>query len=139
MKLKETINYGLSIAILIAVIVSIFGLNQPKQIAVGSAIMGQDYNSTTTPSSWQLKPTVIKTGPGALAQVTITGTSTGTMYFYDATTTDKTKRTGNTATTTIAQFPNLNTQGTYTFDVTFNDGLILEIIGSGATSTISWR
>jgi len=85
--------------------------------------------------------TTLKAGRGILGSLVITGAGAGTINFYNATTSDVTKRTGTTATSTIliASFPASAAAGTYTLDANFTDGLLMEIIGSAPTSTPTWK
>lgn len=114
----------------------------------GSTIEGQEYNATTTAASAvfgsqvNLTNRVIKTGYGSLGSVVITGANTGTLNFYNATTTDITKRTGNTPTSTIliASIPASAAAGTYIFDAVFTTGLMVDLwSGTAPTTTITWR
>lgn len=109
--------------------------------AKASVADGNNYYSTTTKAAGGValpSQSAIKPGPGALGSVVITGTAAGVMNFYDATTSDATKRT-NPATTTIATFAASVAAGTYTFDATFNYGLLYETTGTAPTSTITYR
>lgn len=127
-------------ALLIVGLIITLQIEQPKE-AIGSVVEGQEYQATTTRAfdgTALTNLTVLKNRAGSLARVTITGAGAGQMVFYDATTTDATART-NTATTTIANFPASAAAGTYDFDAVFNYGLIYEVIGDTATSSIMWR
>ncbi len=79
---------------------------------------------------------LIQSGPGTLGSVVITGAGTGVINFYDATSTGPHS---DYATTTIATFPASTAAGTYTFDVLFTRGLVYEIVGTAATSTVTYR
>lgn len=132
--------------VLLAVIAIIVWSPLEFRIASGSTLQGNDYQATTTTSvvsgEFLTNTAVLKTGQGSLAQVTITGANTGVLVFYDATTSDVTKRASNKASTTIAiaEFPASATAGTYTFDAGFTDGLLISrLAGSGPTSTVMWR
>lgn len=83
----------------------------------------------------------LKAGFGSFGSYIITGANTGTVNFYNATTSDVNKRTGQKATSTIliASFPASTAAGTYVFDAAFTDGLYLEITGSAPTSTVTYR
>ncbi len=85
-------------------------VNMPEK-AYGSSFVGSDYSrmnlaasaaygATTSP---QVTPITgsIKTGAGSFGSVIIEGAAAGLMNFYDATTTNVAKRTGNKATSTI--------------------------------------
>lgn len=109
---------------------------------LGSIVEGQEYNATTTGAFHaQSAETLLKTGTGALGQVTITGTGAGQVSIYNATTSNITKRTGNSATSSIllAEFNGNPTVGTYTFDARFTNGLLLVVGANRPTSTITWR
>ena len=111
------------------------------------ASVGADgYQATSTAANAlfgsQTVQTRIRTGPGIFGSVIITGANTGVVNIYDATTTDVNKRTGNTATSTIllASLPGSLVAGTYTFDVSFGTGLLVDVwSGSMPTSTITWK
>ena len=115
-----------------------FNLNQSEPPLKGVTV-GNEYVSTTTAPGMALFP-VLKTNGGSLGSVVITkaGAAGGSFYLYDATTTNPVKRTIR-ATTTLASFPSNATAGTYIFDTTFNDGLLLEYNSFMGTSTITWR
>lgn len=143
--MKENIlSKSLTLAIIIgAIILTAFLVVQNASRVEGSTFQGNDYQGTTTDDTWvTTSPKVLKVGGGALAQVTITTAGTGSLLLVDATTTDVSKRTGNTATSTItlANFGITTTVGTYTFDRTFNRGLIVVWVGTNnASSTITYR
>lgn len=112
------------------------------QIAQGSVFQGNEYNSTTTDSiGSQALERVLKTGQGALAQVTITGAAAGELYLYNATTSDATARDSSQATSSllIAHFPDSTAVGTYTFDAVFTRGLLVVQEATAPTTTIMWR
>lgn len=128
------------IAVLVAMSYSALGTK-------ASVSESNEYMATTTAGSALYgsitASKAVKTGSGTLGSYVITGANTGIINFYDATTTDVTKRTGNVASSTIliASFPASTAAGTYTLDVRFNTGLLVSIEGTGlaATSTITYR
>lgn len=128
--------FGTAVVALIVAMV----LNHP-QTALGSVAFSNEYSATTTDSSYTAGVRTIKTGRGSLAQVTVTGANTGIVAFYDATTSDVSKRTGQkaTSTITIAQFPASVAANTYTFDAQFNTGLLIVTSGVAPTTTITYR
>lgn len=145
--MKHTIAAaGVSAFLVLSVLVLAFYFASPQR-SYGSTIQGNEYTATSTAANAVYgasitDDTLIKTGQGALAQIIITGANTGIFHFYNATTTDVNKRTGNKATSTIliASFPASTATGTYTFDAEFTDGLLLELTsGNMATSTIMYR
>lgn len=117
------------------------------QTAMGSTIQGSDYQATTTAQSTAYGTTIttsklVKSGPGSLGTVVITGANTGVVNFYDATTTDVTKRTNNIATSSIliASLPASLVAGDYIFDIALSTGLYVDLVsGNMPTSTISYR
>lgn len=115
-----------------------------SMISVGS-VGDEPYTATTTGDSVDLASNfnqVLKSEfGGVLGSVVITAANTGTLIFYDATTTDSTLRDGSQATTTItiAQFNASPTVGTYTFDMVVNRGLIVQAIGTAPTTTITYK
>lgn len=134
------------VAICLLILLTIMGIFVfSTKDTYGSAIQGQEYNATSTANGgygWGTTVGLIKTGQGSLGSIVLSGTSAGVLAVYDATTTDVTKRTGNRATSTIirGRIDSGQIAGTYTFDVSFSDGLIgvLEA-GTMPTTTITWR
>ena len=137
-KINTGLLYG---AVTIAILAFMYLLGSQTPSVHGSTIMGNNYNATTTFAASVPVINLIKTGQGSLNAVIITGKNTGLATFYNATTSDVNKRTGNKATSTImlADFPTNAPEGTYTFDAQFTDGLLFVGSGAIATSTITWR
>ncbi len=114
------------------------------KVASASAVVGNDYNATTTRAfdgTAMATLKVIKAGPGSLGSVIITGAGAGTMNFYDATTSNVNFRNPGNASSSIliASFPVSAATATYTIDANLNNGLLYEVIGTAPTSTITWR
>lgn len=113
----------------------------------GSVSVTDEYTATSTAASTVYGATitgskVIRTGTGSLGSYVITGANTGVISFYDATTTDVNKRTGQKATSTIliANFPASAAAGTYVFDAVYSTGLYIDLAsGAMATGTITYR
>lgn len=139
-KSNALINLG-SLFIGLCIILALIILSDKPQTVVGSVAQSSEYKSTTTRSGVFPTLVAVKETPGTLGSVVITGAAAGVINFYDATTTDITKRTGNKATSTIIlpTFPASAATGTYTFDISFYDGLIVETIGTMPTTTITYR
>lgn len=129
----------LSFSITFSIFVVGFMLFKNPQPVYGSVSQGSSYHSTTTRAfngTALTNLSLLQLGPGDLGSVVITGAGTGVINIYDATTTGPHS---DSATTTIASFPASTAAGTYTFDAQYYKGLIIEIIGSAATSTITYR
>ena len=111
-----------------------------KPVALGSALVGNDYQATTTravtgvalPSYF-----VLKSAGGSLGSIIITGANTGVINIYDSTTTGMHSL---YATTSVAMIPASAAAGTYTFDVDIQRGIVFEL-GTGLmpTTTITYR
>ena len=134
--MKKILNWSI---VPLIVLVFLVGLTYRPDQAESSIIVGNEYNSTTTRNYIGVAVTnlaVLKNGAGSLGSVVITGAAAGQVNLYDATSTVT-----NTlwATTTLATFPLSAAAGTYTFDVTFSKGLLIEVIGATPSSTITWR
>lgn len=135
---KLYITLGLVLGLALAS-VFVFGGKADATVVQGNecnATSTRNYNGTAL-ANWS----VIKKGPGAFCGLTITGAAVGQVNFFDATTTDVTKRTGNKATSSIliATFPASAAAGTYQFDANVNDGVLYEVIGTAPTSTALTR
>ena len=139
--MKKYILFSLAVLGVLAISTAISVLLRQPMTVQGGVPIANEYLSTSTPAVWLAtgKPITLQEGNGALGSVTITGAGAGSLLFYDATTTDITKRTGALATSTIASIPVSAAAGTYTFDARFSKGLIVEMVGSSPTTTITWR
>ncbi len=116
-----------------------FGVINRETPSLGSVADNGVYSATTTDVGFFNGGTtykVVKTGPGVLGSVVITTATAGTLSLYDATSTVT-----NTlwATTTLATFRASVAAGTYTFDVSFTKGLLVDYTANIASTTITWR
>lgn len=113
--------------------------------AEGSVNQGSDYAATSTRSAFSGTPNaataLIKGGYGSIGSFVVTGVAAGQVTFYDATTSDATKRSALQASSTIqiADFPASVGTGTYVLDVAFGRGLLVVINGTAPTSTVTYR
>lgn len=100
----------------------------------GSISDGGAYTATTTSSVYADKKVTIKSGNGILGSVIITGTSATVVELRNATSST------DVASTTIVTFAASAGTNTYTFDSTFNRGLVANFIGSFAGNyTITYK
>ena len=134
----------ISLIVLLVLGFTVLYFKSPQLFNVGSIEQGSAYQATTTRSSPILikrHKTTLKTGPGTLGSVVITGSPAQSMTIYDATTTDINKRVSTKASSTLvlASFGVSPTVGTYTFDLSFYDGLTIVTSGAYGTSTITYR
>lgn len=120
--------------------------NSPVTQELGSVNRANEYFATSTAGNSVFGAFTsgrnVQDGPGALGSVVVTGANTGVINFYNATTTNVSKRTGQKATSTIliASIPASMAAGTYTFDAVFSDGLFVDIVsGTAPTTTITYR
>lgn len=135
-------KYLLGLGAMLLFVGFLFGLSsfQDARNTEASTIIGGEYQSTITrrmPAGTAITNlTVLKSGAGTLGSVVITGAGTGVLTLYDATSTVT-----NTewATTTLATFPASTAAGTYTFDVIFRKGLLIDYSGTVGTTTITYR
>jgi len=136
-------TYVIVVIAVIAIVGALIGYNINKpEVPVGSTVQGNDYNATTTTVAIQFVDILLKGGYGALGSVIVTGANTTWFQLLNATTTDVNKRTGNKATSTIvlSTIPASLAAGTYVYDVSFTDGLYLDVLAAGVgTTTITWR
>lgn len=106
-----------------------------------SVVVGNEYNATTTYSGKTPAVVRLKSGFGTLGSVVITGDNTGQIFLYNATTSNINLRAPSKATSTLelAVIPASTPEGTYTYDVSFSDGLLLVTTNAAASSTITYR
>jgi hypothetical protein len=123
----------LALAIIIGAILT---LQKPQITQLGSVIQGSEYKSVVLTTAVN-DLAVLKIGSGALGSAVITVSGTAPFTLYDAT---STVTNAEWATTTLASFQTSPTVGTYTFDVIFQKGLLIDYgTGTIPTTTITWR
>ena len=151
--MKTLEKHGFIIEIILATAVLLVALlilyRNSTLPALGSVSRGSEHHATTTTTATSKVPTNIAfqnetTGsstPGTFGSVVITGAAAGVMTFYDATTSDATKRdvVATSSLPVLASFPVSTAAGTYTFDTTFRKGLLFDVKGTMPTTTITWR
>ena len=124
-----------------AVVVVLLGLlfTGKASVNVGSVAIGNEYHATTTYSKlgtplFGVNQTLVSNTSGTLGSVVITGAVAGSMKFMDATSTT------DVSSTTIMVFPASAAANTYTVDLTFFRGLIVESTSALLpTTTITYR
>lgn len=120
--------------------------NRTEEVSANVAL-GGEYNATTTSALYNnpAKISLVRNGRGSFGAFSVreAGSAGGDFEFYDATTTDITKRASSLATSSIflGSIPNDATVGDYDFDVNLNYGLVMIWTGGGtvATTTITTR
>lgn len=140
-----TAGLALVVVFLVGAIVSFLLWGSP--VALGSVGVSDEYTATTTAASSVDGATItgsklVITGAGTLGSVVVTGANTGVFTLYDATTSNVNLRTGQKATSSIeiASFAASLVGGTYTFDTSFKDGLLINLVtGAMPTTTITYR
>ena len=142
-----TKNHILACFCIVALAAALYLVASRPDTAQGSVTRNSEYFATSTAPITLYGATitgdrVITDLPGTLGSVVITGANTGAITLYNATTSNVNLRTGQKATSTIllTSLPPSLAAGTYTFDVVFTDGLLLELEnGTMPTSTITYR
>ncbi len=130
------------IAGIVVAILALFGIYSGGH-TLSSVEQGNSYSATTTYSklgtplfgvSQTLVGGTVALTPGTLGSVVITGAVAGAMKFMDATSTT------DISSTTIAVFPASTAANTYTLDLNFYRGLIVETTAAlTPTTTITYR
>lgn len=140
------IKNSIAIAILFGMFIVamiMFDTSLPVQASINQ---GSEYLATSTgqySANGEITSGIVslKTNYGSLGSVVITGDNTGMLHFYDATTSDVSKRTGNKPTTTIhiATIAASAAENTYVFDAVVAQGLLMVVSGTAPTSTVTYR
>lgn len=126
------------VSVVLAIIIALFG-GGAAATNLGSVIQGSEYHSTSTYSKlgtnlFGVNQTIVSNSGGTIGSVIITGAVAGAMKFMDATSTT------DVSSTTLFVLPASLAANTYTFDVSFYRGLIVETVsGLVPTSTITYR
>lgn len=144
----KNINVYITIfAVAIILLMVFIKPSEPQQIKnLGSVNVGNDYLATSTvndATNIAIKDgAALKLSGGSFARITITTVGTAPLTFYDATTTDITKRAASLATSSLTtiKIPASLAVGTYDFDADLKYGLVVKV-GSGtvASSSIMYR
>lgn len=120
-----------------------FGWILTQDRGLGGVSVGNEYTATTTPSGvGEWTDQTLDVGWGSLGSVVITKAGDVEFTLYDATSTGAvTNDTSfNKSLKQLGRIPENLAAGTYVFDVTYNDGLVLDVErGTTGTSTISFR
>jgi len=148
-------NIGIWAVLLTVTVAALIFINaQFNVVPVGSIETGQEYQSTTTPTTanggtWNDQRLhgessavydVSTTTWGTLGSVIITKSGDDMEFMLLDSTTTLALSDHETSTVLIAHFPDSATVGTYVFDVEFTNGLFLDVMGTGnGTTTFTFR
>ena len=135
--MKKTFITILVLLVLIAAGLWFKGRDKP----FGSVTAANEYNATSTPFDAAQADGLIQTGYGALGSVIVTSPGNLIISLLDATTTEAAVRPSPRRATSSAELARINTAtaGTYVFDISFVDGLYLDVVsGTNVTTTISF-
>ena len=132
---------GVLLGLVLIIGVYVFGVsNRSENKSFGSVVIGSEYHSTTTKNfngTVAVAYSMLQSTPGTLGSIVIGGATAGQqLNLYDATSTVTNLA---IATTTLVTIPTTALGGTYTYDLVFTKGLLLEVIGATGTSTITFR
>lgn len=119
---------------------ALFSFYKTPEGSFSGVTAGNEYQSLTTRATTSFAALFYK-GAGTFGSVVINTLGTGSIVFYDATSTNSNLRTV-TATTSlpvIAVVDASQAAGTYTYDTTFNGGLMAVYSGAQGTSTAMFR
>lgn len=107
--------------------------HKPVEPAYGSVTVGNEYNATNT-ASMTVGPRLLKTGPSVLGSVIVASSSATTFKVWNATSTL------DIASSTPVIFVASPVNGTYTFDASFERGIVVELpTGYNGAYTVTWR
>lgn len=113
-----------------------YGSTHSMSQSYGSVAIGNDYRSymASSTSASANTPIVLKTRPGTLASIIVQTTGSGAVFrLYDS-------AAATSSPATIVSLPTSPVVGTYTFDETFNNGLVLEVpTGFNGIYTVTYR
>ena len=142
--IKKTLT---ALGLVAVILVLVLSLSHKTERASANVAPGGSYTATTTSPLYNspAKVSLIRGGRGEFGSFMIleAGTGGGDFEFYDATTSDQTKRASSMASSTIfiGSVPNEGTVGDYPFDRVLNYGLVMVYTGPAtvATTTINTR
>jgi len=137
MKLRNLEIIG---GIIIVLLAGIIYNGMPATEQFGSVQQGSEYKYTQISGTSVATSTAIKVTRGTLGSIVITEDQVGEVVIYDATSTAAI--TDGTYSTEIATFQDAQAEGVYTFDTSFNRGLMVQSANGFAFAgswTVLWR
>lgn len=141
--LEKTLKKLLVISLLSLIIVVIIGvavLSKGGEGNMGSVGISGEYRYATTLAP-TTKASLIKYGRGTFGSVIVNAVGAGSVVLYDATSTIPLLRTiqATSSLPVVAVVSASQAVGTYTYDVSFYNGLIAVYDGVQGTSTLTYR
>ena len=143
---KKTIGLGLLGAVIVIAlgVYAGFSFSVSKVNPIGSVEIANEYQATSTLSAIGVAMKsgyTFVNGSASVGSVVITGAATGVVNLYNATTSNVLLRGASFATSSLTyiNIPASLAVGTYTFDMVFDKGIVIEIVGTAPTSTITYR
>lgn len=137
---KTNIMPAVILASAIVLLAFIVFFKQSTQV-FGSTARGSEYQGTTTTQGSWLADGQLQSVGGTLGSVVVTGANTGIINIYDATTSSVLLRATSMSSSSIlvATLPASIVAGTYTFDRSVYNGLLVNIVGTVPSTTITYR
>jgi len=147
--MEKLYTYLGMITMVVVIVAGLIYINGQYNVApsvqpdLGSIATGQEYSATTTPSGigeWTTQ--LIREGWGTLGSVIVTTAGDVEYVLYDATSTGAVANDSRFVNSLqqLARIEENQVAGTYVFDVTYINGLVLEVQrGTTGTSTITFR
>lgn len=122
---KNILLQSVLTVVVVAVVAVMFGLFQ-AQSAVGSTVVGNDYQANQITSA-DIGTSSVKSLSGAVGSIVVASTSAaGAVNLYAIS--SSTSPTATSSNTLIFSFPSVTTdEGTYQFDVEFPGGILMEV------------
>ena len=138
MKISNILLWVVVVLIIATVSFLIF---EDKEPSFGGVTVGNEYTATSTIHGAIVGTQLVREGWGSLGSVVITGAGASAFTFYDATSTNFSTSPKTTTTALLATIPASLAAGTYTFDITYTDGLLVyyDTVDTHVTSTITFR
>jgi len=144
--MTKKVNVLLAISIIVLIIVVVISIivypkgERKEEAQFGSVGITGEYRYTTNLATTN-KAFLLKYGRGTLGSIVISTLGTGNVVLYDASSTIPNLRTikATTSLPVIATIGASQAAGTYTYDVSFYNGLIAVFNGAQGTSTITYR
>ncbi len=125
----------IALAALAVALVAVFFAVENVRDALGSVTVGNEYNARQLTSA-DVGSSTVKTFGGAIGSVVIASTSpsTGSVNFY------ATSTTATSSADLIFSIPANMDEGTYTYDVSFGKGLLIDVTaGFNGDYVMTWR
>lgn len=123
--MKTNLLLGSTLTLIALVIGLVLGSYYYAQVALGSVESGSEYNANNITST-DVGSSSVKTIAGTLGSIVVSSSSVSVVNIYQVS--SSTAPTATSSNTLLFSFPAGVDEGTYTYDVGFGGGLLIDVL-----------